>query len=99
MGPAADCPPSRLAKRSKAKAGTDYARADGIFNLLLREYGINIDNRAGEWDLVNKEHAFNPNVSSFVPDEDILVAIGRGGERDIRPSSEGVQVPCGHRRT
>ena len=67
------------AKRSEAKAGTDYACADKIFNLLLREYRINIDNRAGEWDMVQKEHAFDPNMSSFIPDEDVLVVIGKGG--------------------
>ncbi len=68
-----------VAKRSEAKAGTDYACADEIFNLLLREYRINIDNRAGEWDMVQKEHAFDPNMSSFIPDEDVLVVIGKGG--------------------
>ncbi len=64
-----------VAKRSKAKAATDYACADEIFNLLLREYGINIDNRAGNWALVHKE--FNPNVLSFVPNENVIMAIGK----------------------
>ncbi len=59
-----------------------HARADEICNSLSREYNNNINNRAGEWALVHEEYAFNPNVSSFVPDEDILVAIGkRLGER------------------
>jgi hypothetical protein len=36
-----------MAKQSKAKAATNYAHANKIFDLLLREYDINIDNRAG----------------------------------------------------
>jgi hypothetical protein len=57
-------------------AATDYAHADKIFDLLLREYGININNRAGKWAPVHKkEYIFNPNVSSFVPNEDVLAAI------------------------
>ena len=48
----------------------------------MREYGININDRPGKWALVHKEYAFNPNVSSFMPDEDVLTAIGfRLGKR------------------
>ncbi len=64
-----------MAKRSKAKATTDYARTNEIFDSLLREYSINIDNRAGEWALVHEEYTFNPDVSSFVPNKDVLAAI------------------------
>jgi hypothetical protein len=45
--------------------------------LLLREYGINIDNRADEWALVHEEYTFNIDVLSFVPNEDIIEAIGK----------------------
>ena len=48
----------------------------------MREYGINIDDRPGKWALVHEEYAFNPDVLSFMPDEDVLAAIGkRLGER------------------
>ena len=68
-----------VAKWSEAKVGMDYARTNEIFDLLSRGYGINIGDRAGEWALVHKEYAFNPNVLFFVPDKDLLVAIGKGG--------------------
>ena len=31
----------------------------------------------GTWALVHKEYAFNPDVSLFVPDKDVLAAIGK----------------------
>ncbi len=55
----------------------DYACIDKIFNLLLRKYGINIDNRAGKWALVHEEYIFNPNALSFVPNKDVIAAIGK----------------------
>ena len=71
-----------VAERSEAKAVTDYARADEIFDSLSREYDINIDDRAGEWALKHEEYLFNSDMSSFVPDEDVIVAIGKKlGER------------------
>ena len=66
-----------VAEQSKAMAVVDYPCADEIFDLLSREYSININDRAGKWALVHKEYAFNPNVSSFVPDKDVLAAIGK----------------------
>jgi len=71
-----------VAERSEAKAATDYARADEIYDSLSREYDINIDDRAGEWALKHEEYLFNSDMSSFVPDEDVIVAIGKKlGER------------------
>ncbi len=51
-----------VAKRSKAKATLDYARAEEIFNTISREYSVNIDNRAGEWALIYKKYVFNPDT-------------------------------------
>ena len=71
-----------VAERSEAMATTDYDRAIKIFDSLLREYSININDRAGEWALIHEEYAFNLNMSSFVLNEDFLTAIGkRLGER------------------
>jgi hypothetical protein len=46
-----------VAERSEAKAVTEYAHVDEIFDSLSREYGVNIDDRAGDWALVHKEYA------------------------------------------
>ena len=63
-----------VAERSEAKDATDHACADKIFDSLLRENSININNRVGKWALVHEEYAFNPNVPSFVPNKDVLEA-------------------------
>jgi hypothetical protein len=66
----------------KAKAATNYARADKIFNLLSREYGVNIKDRANKWALIHEEYAFNPDALSFVLSKDVIAAISRKlGER------------------
>ena len=71
-----------VAERSEAMATTDYDRAIKIYDSLLREYSINIDDRAGKWALIHEEYAFNLNMSSFVPNEDFLTTIvKRLGER------------------
>ncbi|KAL3808132.1 hypothetical protein ACHAXA_004578 [Cyclostephanos tholiformis] len=71
-----------VAERSEAKAAMDYDRADEIFNYLTREYEINIDNRASEWALLHEEYIFNADMSSFIPDNDKCVMIGKKlGER------------------
>ncbi len=71
-----------VAERSEAKAVMDYDRADLIFDSLTREYEINIDDRAGEWALLHEEYVFNADMSSFVPDDDLRVVIGKKlGER------------------
>ena len=69
------------------------AHADKIFSLLLREYSININDRAGKWTLVSKAYAFNPNVLSFVPNKDILAAIGkRLGKRILAQKRQDFNV-------
>ena len=69
------------------------AHADKIFGLLLREYSININDRAGKWTLVSKAYAFNPNVLSFVPNKDILAAIGkRLGKRILAQKRQDFNV-------
>jgi hypothetical protein len=42
-----------------AKAAMDCACIDEIFDSPLREYGININNRAGKWTLIHEEYVFN----------------------------------------
>jgi hypothetical protein len=44
---------SPLSALLAAKARMDYACIDKIFNLLLRKYCINFDNRASKWALVH----------------------------------------------
>jgi len=71
-----------VAERSSAKSVMDYDRADEIFDSLTREYGVNIDDRAGEWALLHEEYVFSSDMSSFVPDEDVRAKIGEKlGER------------------
>ena len=72
-------------KEILAISALDNAHANKIFDLLLREYGINIGDRADKWALLHKEYAFNPDVLSFVLDKDVLIAIEkRLGERILR---------------
>ena len=59
----------------------------------MREYGINIDDRPGKWALVHEEYAFNPDVSSFVPDKDVLAATGkRLGKRILARKRQNFDV-------
>ena len=77
----------------QGQGATDYACANKIFNSLSREYGINNNKRAGKWALVHKEYIFNPNVLSFVPDKDVLTAIGkRLGERILMQKQRDFDV-------
>ena len=78
-----------VAERSEAMAATDYNCADEIFDSLSREYGINIEDRAGEWALVHEEYPFNPDVSSFVPGKDVLWAIKKRLRRGYSCQSAG----------
>jgi hypothetical protein len=70
-----------VAKRSGAKAAMDYAHGNKIFDLLSREYGVNIDNRAGKWALIHRECVFNPDASSFMPKENVMQQLSRKGVR------------------
>jgi hypothetical protein len=66
-----------VAERSVAKSIVDYDRADEIYAELTDKYNVNIDDRAGEWALLNEEYMFNKAESSFIPDESIIAAIGK----------------------
>ena len=71
-----------VAERSVAKSVFDYDRADEIYAELTTGYNVNIEDRAGEWALLNEEYTFNSAGSSFMPDETIIATIGeRLGDR------------------
>ncbi|KAL9181699.1 hypothetical protein ACHAXT_012042 [Thalassiosira profunda] len=73
---------SLVAERSEAKANVDYARADDIFARLQTEFNVNVDDRAGEWALLYEEYLLDEEGTSFVPDDDVQMEIGkRLGER------------------
>jgi hypothetical protein len=71
-----------VAERSVAKSVFDYDRADEIYAELTTGYNVNIEDRAGEWALLNEEYTFNSAGSSFMPEETIIATIGeRLGDR------------------
>jgi cysteinyl-tRNA synthetase len=71
-----------VAERSVSKSVFNYDRADEIYAELTTGYNVNIEDRAGEWALLNEEYTFNSAGSSFMPDETIIATIGeRLGDR------------------
>ncbi len=64
----------------------NYAHTDKIFDLLLRENGVKINNSARKWALIHEKYIFNPDALSFVPNEHIIVAIDKKfGKRILAP--------------
>jgi len=66
-----------VAERSESKAVADYNRADEIFDQLQSEYNVNVDDKRAEWALLSEEYLLNEVDSSFVPDEDVQIKIGK----------------------
>ena len=66
-----------VSERSECKAVADYDRADEIFDQLGNEYNVNVDDKRAEWALLSEEYLLNEADSSFVPDDDVQIKIGK----------------------
>lgn len=63
----------------------DDERANQILDQLLQDFNVNVDDRkgkfthhtVGEWSLLTEEYLLNEADSSFVPDDDVQMKIGK----------------------